>query len=182
MFIKLIILTTLTFLSLSRPDYQERNVYYNECDNACFNSRDIIRLNFNLDDRDKPTYEFDMLTTCTHTHGPRYASSISAARIVSWADYKKDEKVTDVWLLQESTKKYALGFLTDLIVNTTVIVPIMINKVNYVCVIIGDGMVQNFGISFNTPAEMYKRCSSIKKETDKLGSEEKMEEFEIQAY
>ena len=78
MLIKIIALLSLLLLVASQPNYQERNVYYNESENCCRYGGDNINLIINLNDQDRIKKEMRGGTYCQESWFPsRYASLIT---------------------------------------------------------------------------------------------------------
>lgn len=158
---QLIVFISLLIITLSQPNYQERNVYYSEADNSCRygDHGDKINLIINLDDKERIKKEIDGGTWCNLNpfFPTRYASCI----ITSERAYLLEDD-TDLRLNQVATKKYTFGLLSQLIIKTTPSNFSKINNKEYNCTIFGDGIIQHYGNYLDSdPAEIYMRCLSV---------------------
>lgn len=172
MFFKLITILSLLLLANAQPNYQERNVYYNESENSCRHGDygDKINLIINLDDQERIKREVDGGTWCNPNPiiPTRYASCIITSDKAYLIEGEGRDIVTDLRLNQAATKKYTFGLLSQLIIKATPANPSKINNKNYDCTIFGDGTIQHFGTYLATdPAEIYMRCVSDKSKEQK---------------
>lgn len=140
-------------------NYQERNLYYSETDNACREASDqvsdYVNLIFNLDDKDRLKKTIYGQTTCGKVI-VRYADAIIPNQGMYYV-----EGDTYVTFKQESRRQYTKGLLTALIQNVTITTDAIIKGKKYKCSILGDGTVHHFGSgNGRSPAEIYIRCLS----------------------
>jgi hypothetical protein len=137
-------LLLLIALIAGQPNYQERVIYYSEKDAVCCSPyADMVNLIINLDDRDRLRRTVRGGTSCSS-----WTLTCSAAISPSSMMYllNNDERVD---FHQETTRKYVLGLLHQIIQKVTVTNPATINNVSYNCTIFGDGTQQHFGVDTN---------------------------------
>lgn len=140
----LLLLILCIFLSNAQlNNYQERNLYYSETDNACREApdqvSDYVNLIFNLDDKDRLKKTIYGETGCGKVV-IRYADSIYPNQGMYYV-----EGETYVTFRQESRRQYTKGLLTGLIQNVTITTDAKIQGRQYKCSILGDGSIHHFG-------------------------------------
>ena len=158
MLFRIVGILVLVAVAQCQPNYQERVVYYGEKDGVCCSGySDMVNLIINLDDRTTLRRTVRGGTSCSQwTLRCADATSPSSLMYLLQDDERMD-------FHQDTTKKYILGVLHQVIQKVTVVNPASINGVSYNCIIFGDGTLQHFGIDTGKdPAEIYLRCLSNK--------------------
>lgn len=146
----------MVFLQVQSVNYQDRCLYYNEKDNVCHVTLDLILLRINLDG----------VETVTHTAWGE--TSCSEGEIYYWKMLNPSKRFADsddnfdIYFSQETKRVYVLGVLQQIIQRTRV-VNATIRDVPYHCEIIGDGTAQHFGIDIpnSPPCKHFLKCDRI---------------------